>query len=405
MLSEGRRRLRNQGIKKYVLSSIIQPSSYHLSQSNIICKALIITIMTKENNGNAARKLLIRRLTTVLISFLVVIGCMHLLGIGDSEENHPNQAMIEKVRRQRLLSNSQNMKNAMALRQNMRHKGEALISRSMFNNFVVKRQQLQQQRHRRRPGGPEIIKVTFDESADPAALALLLNAEVHLVETSSEAQTDYVFFGDFCTLNFAAHKADPTAVPMFRHLVAASPECDRVRYRVNLHEYVHHAKIHDAKKGSGTKSLKLTAAVFHEARCGSTLVSNALIAMNPAKHRVYSESYPPFSALTYCGETDGSCTVEEAGAILQDVVYAMGRTNDPAEERLFFKIQSAGTRSLKVFQHAFPDVPFLFVYRDSVQVMMSLMTLGQNCLRTRPSPPSSVLQICRRKGLQVRKLS
>jgi len=41
------------------------------------------------------------------------------------------------------------------------------------------------------------------------------------------------------------------------------------------------------------------------------------------------------------------------------------------EKHLFFKIQSVGTKKISTLRKAFPDTPWLFVYRDPVQVLMS----------------------------------
>ena len=363
--------------------------------------------MTKGNDGRAARKLLIQRLSVVLVAFLVCIACLHSMGIGK----------VASLRRD--LATSLNMQNANALRTKL--KEGAQLSKSMFKKFAAdqqkqqkqrrkqqQQQQQQQQKQTQQTKDPQIIRVTFDDDTESEAQQLLLNAQVHLVAIDSSDPKSAVF-GDFCTLNFAVHKSDPSSVPMFRHLVEQSPDCAKIRYRVNLRDYVQHATQYDQREGTTTKSLNLTAVVFHESRCGSTLVSNALVAMNPAKHRVYSESGPPIDALkSMCGETYQSCSLKVASKILQDVMFAMGRTQDPAEERVFFKIQSMGTRNLKVFQHAYPKVPFLFVYRDPVQVMMSQLSNGNknaNCVRPRHRPPSSVSELCSRKGLSVRELS
>jgi hypothetical protein len=193
---------------------------------------------------------------------------------------------------------------------------------------------------------------------------------------------------------------------MFRDLVSHSPDCDKHRYRVDLAQVTQLVKTHDDNARSGDEnnvhSLQLAGVVFHESRCGSTLVANTLIAMNPKLHRVYSESAPPIAALhSICGETYAKCPLEGAARILQDVMYLMGRSNDAHEKRVFFKIQSVASRNIKVFQHAFPNTPWMFIYRDPVQVLMSQLAQGTraaNCVRSRVSPPSSVLEIVARGG-------
>ena len=74
---------------------------------------------------------------------------------------------------------------------------------------------------------------------------------------------------------------------------------------------------------------------------------------------------------------------------------------DVLEENLFFKIQSIGVKSMKFFREAFPDVPFVFVYRDPVQVMMShLKTRGTTravCLRQWKRPARDTKDLVKKK--------
>jgi len=213
---------------------------------------------------------------------------------------------------------------------------------------------------------------------------------------------------------------------MFRDLVAKSPLCAEDfsddgyleddeedipggRVELNLKHLADLAReeADDENLYPDAKSLKLTGVVFHESRCGSTLVANSLIAMNPEKHRVYSESAPPLAALTLCakdGDSEGPCSMDQGAQILRDVMYFMGRTDNLTEERYFFKIQSAGTKNLPIFRMAFPETPWIFVYRDPVQVMMSHFAHGTksaNCLRSLHRPPRLLKQLAHRRGYDV----
>lgn len=230
--------------------------------------------------------------------------------------------------------------------------------------------------------------------------------------------------GIFCQLNFAAHKKDPSGVPMFRDMVGKSPMCEgdydeknpednrddvpRGRVRFDLKEIADMARQAD-KYGDFpyTKNLDLKGVVFHESRCGSTLVANSLIAMNPVKHRVYSESAPPITALGTCAqaidgdEEESPCSIDQGAKVLRDVMFLMGRSSDSKEERYFFKIQSAGTQKIAIFRRAFPATPWIFVYRDPVQVMMSHFAQGSRsavCLRSRRNPPRILQRLARKRG-------
>jgi hypothetical protein len=106
----------------------------------------------------------------------------------------------------------------------------------------------------------------------------------------------------FCPLDWSLQKSNPSTVPMFRVLVEESKHCDPNRATFDLRSMAKKARLYDKAMTEAiaqhreipiTKVLKVGGVVFHESRCGSTLVSNLLVASNPQAHRVYSESNPP----------------------------------------------------------------------------------------------------------------
>ena len=161
---------------------------------------------------------------------------------------------------------------------------------------------------------------------------------------------------------------------MFRFMLQKSPDCKSENALMfDLKKVAYLARMRDDQFESsdkGPKVLNLTAVAFHESRCGSTLVANSMIAMDPEKHRAYSESSPPVKAFHMCEDLT-SCNKEQAVELLKDTVYLMSRTDDQKEERVFFKFQSATSTRISIFQAAFPEVPWMYIYRDPVQVMMS----------------------------------
>lgn len=192
------------------------------------------------------------------------------------------------------------------------------------------------------------------------------------------------------------------SVPMFRDLVAKSQECEKT-WTLDIHKTTELARHRDGMKDGKVKPLNLTAVVFHESRCGSTLAANMMAAMDPVKHRAYSESQPCATALKICGEDFRDCSEKQAAMVLRDTIYLMSRTDDPMEERVFFKFQSATTKSIKTFQRAFPETPWMFIYRDPVQVMMSHIKDDPGlkkaiCVRSRPRPPQDIIDIAKRHG-------
>jgi len=261
-----------------------------------------------------------------------------------------------------------------------------------------------------------------DWDADKELVDAIVAAKVHLIDLrldqdelqralhESSDEREYAgVYGKFCRLDWQVHKQDPSATPMFRDLVAKSPDCAENSRTIDLRKVVRQVRQYDQERQyppdsqQVPKILNLTATVFHESRCGSTLVANLAVAASPEQHRVYSESAPPIFALKgVCGESYDTCSVQTAAAIYRDVVYLMSRTDDPLERRVFFKIQSVGTRNVATYQEAFPDKPWLFVYRDPVQVMMSHVgpTSGNPknavCVRSRRSPGRIIEEILQR---------
>jgi len=104
--------------------------------------------------------------------------------------------------------------------------------------------------------------------------------------------------------------------------------------------------------------------IFHMSRCGSTLVSRMLAAVD--RFRVVSEPAPVDEAVQWAR------TRPEAEPLLAAMVAAFGH-RDGASGRHFLKLDSWHTLALPLFRRVFPTVPWVFVYRDPVEVLVSHM--------------------------------
>jgi hypothetical protein len=100
--------------------------------------------------------------------------------------------------------------------------------------------------------------------------------------------------------------------------------------------------------------------VFHMSRCGSTLVSRMLGA--PPGHVSLSEP-PPLDAVIRGDFADSDDRMEAMRAL----VHAWGR----GAGRLFLKLDSWHTRALPLLRRAFPEVPWIFLHRDPIEVLVS----------------------------------
>jgi len=187
----------------------------------------------------------------------------------------------------------------------------------------------------------------------------------------------YEATASFCLIDWRLQQRNPSTVPMFKDLRGNSKMCDGTLISVDLFKVAREARAYDAQLNSTKTNQKdvahpvaPTGVVFHETRCGSTLTANLLSSFSPSHTRVYSESPPPVTAFNHCDRFP--CNPRLHTQLIQDVFYMMGRTLRAEQPQyLFFKIQSIGVMNIDKFTAAFPDTPWVFLYRDSVEVMQS----------------------------------
>jgi hypothetical protein len=114
------------------------------------------------------------------------------------------------------------------------------------------------------------------------------------------------------------------------------------------------------------RPLDPTAFIFHTGRCGSTLVAQ-LLATDPA-NRVVSEPAPLDAVLR--APLRRAVAPERHLDWIRTVVGALGQPS-PGERRLFVKLDSWSIAGAVELDAAFPGVPWLFVVRDPVEVLVS----------------------------------
>jgi hypothetical protein len=111
-----------------------------------------------------------------------------------------------------------------------------------------------------------------------------------------------------------------------------------------------------------------TGFIFHMSRCGSTLIAHALARL------------PENVVLSEAGPIDAILRAPERLAGLDDcrhidwirgMVLALGQRRNLEESRLFVKFDCWHTPALSLIRRAFPDVPWIFVYREPVEVIVS----------------------------------
>ena len=113
-----------------------------------------------------------------------------------------------------------------------------------------------------------------------------------------------------------------------------------------------------------SEGLRPTGFIFHLSRCGSTLVSQMLAALG--QNIVISEASPLDFVLRAPKISD-----EKKIEWLRWTINAFGQRRNPDEENFFIKFDSWNTLQLNLVKRAFPGVPWIFLYRNPVEIIVS----------------------------------
>eukprot|EP00521_Asterionellopsis_glacialis_P017057 CAMPEP_0195292090 /NCGR_PEP_ID=MMETSP0707-20130614/8607_1 /TAXON_ID=33640 /ORGANISM="Asterionellopsis glacialis, Strain CCMP134" /LENGTH=438 /DNA_ID=CAMNT_0040352479 /DNA_START=27 /DNA_END=1343 /DNA_ORIENTATION=- len=224
---------------------------------------------------------------------------------------------------------------------------------------------------------------------NPDPFQLVLNTEFALSDAFVPFLTLDNARADYCNLSFETQKQDPSLAPFYIDLVGQSQHCLEHGYSVPLKRAVEECRVYDSSEGSNTFSLKPKGFIFHQPHAGASLVSNALVAASPSTTRVVSHSRALANVLKACGNNpEQPCDRQKHIQILQDVVYLLGRTNDSHETQMFVTLDATATVHLDLVREAFPDVPWIFVYRNPDAVLQKVLATQdkQMCLKNRRNP-------------------
>ncbi len=123
-----------------------------------------------------------------------------------------------------------------------------------------------------------------------------------------------------------------------------------------------------AQIASAQPGLRPTGFIFHMSRCGSTLISQMLAAV-PA-NIVISEA-PPIDMVLRAHFHDANATEDRRVEWLKSVVAALGWRRHAEQRNFFIKFDSWHALFLPLIRRAFPEVPWIFVYREPLEVMLS----------------------------------
>jgi len=140
----------------------------------------------------------------------------------------------------------------------------------------------------------------------------------------------------------------------------------------HLHHPFHHAFRRETPIGAleefGTRGVPVKGIVFHMSRCGSTLVAQMLAALE--QNIVLSEA-EPVDAILRSHLREPRISDEQRIQWLRGMVNALGQRRSERERNLFLKLDCWSIAELPLIARAFPDTPWIFLYRDPLEVLAS----------------------------------
>ena len=169
--------------------------------------------------------------------------------------------------------------------------------------------------------------------------------------------------GEQIAVDWAWFGAAPLTAPFFEDSLRramALPLNRLFRYRTLLADFV---------AGAATaESLAPNGFIFHMSRCGSTLTAQMIAAL--PRTIIVSEA-APIDAVVQIGGLSPQAREDRLADLLRAMIAAYGRRRTGEERRFVLKLDAWHTLALPLFRRAFPTVPWVFLYRDPVEVLVS----------------------------------
>lgn len=110
--------------------------------------------------------------------------------------------------------------------------------------------------------------------------------------------------------------------------------------------------------------------IFHSSRCGSTLVANACRAISNSIVLSEANAIDKLIARFFTDAADG-VKASLYSVFLRGVVHALGQRRRGDEQHLFVKFACTSFAQLERITRIWPHVPWIFLYRDPVETIVS----------------------------------
>jgi hypothetical protein len=118
------------------------------------------------------------------------------------------------------------------------------------------------------------------------------------------------------------------------------------------------------------ESVEPSGFIFHSSRCGSTLIANACRAIS--RSIVLSEANAIDKLIArFITDADNEVKKSLYSVFLRGVVHALAQPRTQGVQHLFIKFACCSFAQIELIKRIWPSVPWLFLYRDPVETIVS----------------------------------
>ena len=118
-------------------------------------------------------------------------------------------------------------------------------------------------------------------------------------------------------------------------------------------------------------SVQPTGFIFHSSRCGSTLVANACRAITNSIVLSEANAIDKLVARFITDAAEGGVKESLYSVFLRGVVQVLSQRRTGKEQHLFIKFACCSFAQIERIRRIWPNVPWLFLYRDPVETIVS----------------------------------
>lgn len=119
------------------------------------------------------------------------------------------------------------------------------------------------------------------------------------------------------------------------------------------------------------ESVPPTGFIFHSSRCGSTLVANACRAVTNSIVLSEANAIDKLIARFFTDAPDDGVKSALYSVFIRGVVHALGQRRRGSEQHLFIKFACTSFAQLERITRIWPNVPWIFLYRDPIETIVS----------------------------------